>query len=188
MTVALTVAQLVVVVSSLAYLARQVRGERVASGFAAYSHINDTYMEHLRRANDEPNLNTVWDPLDVERKREFDLAQESAKVWGAWHTMTDAERRCYRFTRAALEIIEQAWEAQRHGLIGGDTWCKWEKGLEIWTTSSYFPYVLADSTPRLIPGFVVKLEEARAAAARSDAKPRTNSLVPPSTDQSAPTT
>jgi hypothetical protein len=157
--VVLTTAQLIVVVFSLLYLGRQVRGERVAAGFAAYSQVNDAYTTHLWRAVEDPTLDAVWDPWDPEREAALAEAQRSG-TWGAWHAMTADERRCYRFTRAALEIFEQAWEVRRRDMIGADTWGKWEAWITTWTRSRYFAIVFEDVRPRLIEEFALRVEAA----------------------------
>lgn len=154
----LTAAQLVVVVVSAAYLARQVRGERVAQGFEAYSHVNDAYLRHLWLASERDELNCIWQPLDASRKSELDQAQAEHQ-WGAWHAMDLEEKHCYRYTRTALEIFEQAWEVKRRKMIGKDTWCKWEQWLVTWYGTRYFRYVFDDSRPRLLADFCATVEE-----------------------------
>jgi hypothetical protein len=152
MTAYLTAAQLCVVVASVVYLALQVHGERVAAGFQAYSQVNDAYMRHLWLASENPELDSVWEPWDEVRRAELDIAQRGGK-WGAWHAMTLEEKRCYRYTRAALEIFEQAWEVRRQRMIGEDTWLKWEDWLREWTDTRYFVDVFVDSRPRLLKAF-----------------------------------
>ncbi|WP_026912743.1 hypothetical protein [Patulibacter minatonensis] len=159
-TVLLTLAQLVVVVVSLWYLGSQVRGERVAAGFAAYSHVNDSYMEHLWRAVEDPSLDCIWDPWHDDRVSVLNVAQRG-QHWGAWRTMTVDERRCYRYTRAAIEIFEQAWEVKRRNMIGDDTWAKWHAWLTTWCNSRYFEIVLEDIRPRLIKEFAEEVDLAR---------------------------
>lgn len=150
-------AQLVVVLVSVWYLGRQVTGEKVAAGFQAYSYVNQAYAEHLWRAAENPALNCIWLPQDGVRKALLDTEQH-ATSWGAWRAMSDEEKLCYRYTRAALEIFEQAWEVQRRELIGADTWLKWRKALSVWTATCFFDYVLEDTTPRLIEGFVDEIK------------------------------
>lgn len=168
LTTYLTAAQLVVVIASLIYLSRQVHGERVAAGFQAYSHVNDAYMRHLWLASERDELNCIWEPWDLDRKAELDLAQQTGGLWGAWHAMTTEEKRCYRYTRAALEIFEQAWEVKRRKMIGDDTWCKWEQWLSAWAGTRYFDLVFTDSRPRLLADFCSTVEavSARSASAR----------------------
>lgn len=155
----LDVVQLVAVMATLWYFAIQVRGERVAQGFQAYALINQAYMQHLWLAAEDERLNCVWQPIDPGRKRKLDRAQ-SAGDWGAWHLMDSDEKRCYRYTRATLEIIEQAWEVRRRNMIGADTWQKWGQWLAIWTQTRYFRYVYEDTGPRLLEGFCDEIDRA----------------------------
>lgn len=170
----LGVLQLGIVAGSLFYLARQVHGEKVAAGFAAYSHVNDAYMAHLWRAYEHPELNQIWEAGDAEQTARLDAAQ-AARAWGAWYVMDQDERAGYRYTRMALEIFEQAWEVRRRDLIGADTWCKWEQWMSIWVGSRYFPYVFEDSRPRLLQEFSVMVE----AVARDPAPGPTPRSSPP---------
>jgi hypothetical protein len=158
LTAYLTAAQLIFVVLSVGYLARQVRGERIAQGFQAYSYVTDAYMRHLWLSSEHNELNCIWEPLDDARRTELEEAQ-SLRNWGAWHEMSDDEKRCYRYTRAALEIFEQAWEVKRRKMIGDDTWSKWEQWLLIWCGTRYFRYVYEDSRPRLLVAFCSTVEE-----------------------------
>ena len=157
-TTYLAAAQLLVVLVSVVYLAIQVRGERVAQGFQAYAQVNDAYMRHLWLASEDPELNDIWEPLAGNRREELDAAQRAGS-WGAWHAMSIQERKCYRYTRLALEIFEQAWEVNRRGMIGSDTWCKWEQWMLTWHDTRYFDYVYDDSKPRLLSAFCSTVEE-----------------------------
>lgn len=157
LTVILGIAQLVAVIVSVLYLGRQVTGEKVAAGFQAYSQVNQAYTAHLWRAAEDPSLNCIWKPQDDARMKELDAAQ-AAGAWGAWSAMSDHEKLCYRYTRAALELFEQAWEVKRRDLIGEDTWQKWRAALGVWKTTCYYDYVIEDTAPRLIAGFVTEIK------------------------------
>ena len=127
-------------------------------------------MRHLWLASEDAKLNCIWQPLEPGRRKRLDEVQ-GANRWGAWFEMTDEEKRCYRYTRLALEIFEQAWEVRRRRMIGEDTWCKWEQWLATWSTTRYFPYVLEDSRPRLLAAFCDVVDEVVAVTGPGAAPP-----------------
>jgi len=110
----LQVIQVVLVAASVAYVAVQVRGQRKAINFQVYSQVSAAYIRQGASTNEHPMLNSVWLPWEPrERRDELIAAQRRASElgldWGAWRETTEEERKCYRFTRDALEILEQAW-------------------------------------------------------------------------------
>jgi hypothetical protein len=144
----------------------QVRGERRAQQFDVYNKVSMTYMDHLWRAAEDPQLNEIWEPwaADDKRRRELGQAQAgqgaAAATWGAWYAMNDSERYAYRYTRAALEIFEQAWHLYDTKIIDATTWeQKWEPWIRIWTNTRYFAFVFADTRPRLIKDFCTIVSE-----------------------------
>jgi hypothetical protein len=155
--------QVVVLGPSLAFLGlqvllqrRQIHDQIAIEGYKLYHLLAQQYMELLRRADHDQELNCIWEPLDPERSCTLDEAQDSAS-WGAWHAMTPTERRCYRFVRAALETFEQAYQLHQKGWIDEETWTKWQGWIDIWRKARYFKYVLQDTRPRLIRTFVATL-------------------------------
>lgn len=135
---------------------RAIRNQGVLRGFRLYHTLVQQYLDLLSRADREPALNAVWDALEPARRVELDQAQQS-QVWGAWHSMTTSERRCYRFTRNVLETFEQAYVVHRlfheQEWVDEETWQKWRGWMAIWKESPYFAYVFADVRPRMIKAF-----------------------------------
>jgi hypothetical protein len=80
--------------------------------------------------------------------------------------MNDTERRCYRYTRLMLETFEQAHQVRARGWIDDETWAKWRGWIEIWTDSTYFPFVYEDAKGRLIASFTDEIERARSMSSR----------------------
>lgn len=151
--------QAVVLGPSLAFLGiqvllqrRQVRDQVAIEGYKLYHLLAQQYMELLRRADQNLELNCIWEPVDPKRHRVLNEAQGLAR-WGAWYAMTPTEKRCYRFVRAALETFEQAHQLHQKGWIDDETWAKWQGWIDIWRNAQYFQYVLEDTRPRLIRSF-----------------------------------
>jgi hypothetical protein len=155
----LLLVQCLTIAASVLYLAKQVKGEKHAMGFQVYSQITDAYLRHLWLATGQPFLNQVWEQWAEGDGRREELAEAQAETraagqsWGAWKIMTDEERTCYRYTRQAIELFEQAWDLQRRGLIADDTYEKWVNWMRIWKETRYFEFVFEDTRPRLIAPF-----------------------------------
>ncbi len=141
------------VIGSLVFVAIQLRRHRHVLAYETYQRLSREYQDLLWRAVEDPNLDTVWDPLDETERVRFDLAHDDPSAWGVWYAMNEEERRCYRFTRRALELFEQAWQVRSKGWIDDPTWEKWYHWVEAWKRSRYFGYIVAESKARLIPGF-----------------------------------
>ncbi len=161
--VALQVVQVVLVAVSVAYVAIQVRGQRKAINFQVYSQVSAAYVRQGASTTDHPILNSVWLPWEPQDRRDQllaaqDRAREAGLEWGAWREMTEDERKCYRFTREVLEILEQAWQLRKLGLIDEQTYAKWREATAMWKTSRYFPFVLEDTKPRLMRDFCEELD------------------------------
>lgn len=155
--------QLVIVGPTLFFLSLQVRLQRQQvhdqveiHGFTVYHELVQQYLELLRRADDDTELNCIWDPIDPERQQVLNDAQSSMR-WGAWYAMTSTEKRCYRLVRAALETFEQAYQLHQKGWIDEETWTKWQGWINIWQNVRYFKYVLEDVRPRLLGSFTATL-------------------------------
>jgi hypothetical protein len=156
--------QLVVVGPTLVFLGLQVRLQRqqvedqvAIHGYKLYRQLVQQYMELLRRADDDDELNCIWEPYDPERHRLLNDAQDSAR-WGAWYAMTPTEKRCYRLVRAALETFEQTYQLHQKGWIDDATWAKWQGWINLWQGARYFTYVLEDVRPRLISTFAAMVD------------------------------
>ncbi|MFE0020928.1 hypothetical protein [Amycolatopsis sp. NPDC059021] len=136
---------------------RQVRNQVAVQRFRLYHLLAQQYMDLLLRADLDPELNCIWEPLDEQRRQELDDAQR-LRCWGAWHEMTPVEKRCYRFVRYALETLEQTHQLHQKRWMDQETWSKWLGWIEIWCDARFFDYVVEDSEPRLIKTFVVVLK------------------------------
>lgn len=169
-----TVVQAAFVLPTLAFAAYQLKMQRQemarqrdALGYDVYQRINSQNTEFLWTAAEDPTLDCIWEPMDPARKSELDQAQE-ARSWGAWHAMNAEERRCYRYTRRAIELVEQSWQIHELGMIDEATWAKWATWGSIWGGTRYFWYVIEDERPRLLSGFVEFLEAARPEVAAAE--------------------
>jgi hypothetical protein len=160
----------------LALQRREVRSQNKLRSFELYHTLVQQYATLLLRADENPELNLTWEPVDTQRQVELDAAQEAAaaqgKAWGAWYAMEQTEKRCYRWTRSVIETFEQAYQVRQQGWIDDATWKKWLNWMLIWSRSRYFGFVFSDTGPRLIPDFVrefpLMLKQAREQA---DVKP-----------------
>jgi hypothetical protein len=131
---------------------KQVRDQVAIQGYKLYHLLVQQYMEILRRADYNPELNCIWDPVDVQRHSVLEDAQR-CRTWGAWYAMTQEERRCYRFVRSALETFEQTHQLHEKGWIDDETWAKWQGWINIWRKARHFDFVFEDTKPRLIKTF-----------------------------------
>jgi hypothetical protein len=154
--------QVVLVAASVFYLARQVRAERRAISFQVYSQVSDGYVRLGSSTTDHPELNSVWEPWEAARLTELRTAQTTGAAagvpWAAWRTMNEQEKRCYRYTREVVEVLEQAWQLREADLISAETYAKWSRAGSMWKTSRYYEFVLTDTSPRLLPGFCAALD------------------------------
>ncbi|WP_148307680.1 hypothetical protein [endosymbiont of unidentified scaly snail isolate Monju] len=95
-----------------------------------------------------PEINNVWRKIPEERRRLFDSlsGKTNKESWPIWEAMSAEEKNCYRFTRAGLEILEQAYIANGRGWIdSSEIWKKWEGWMISWKkTNSYVPYVVSE--------------------------------------------
>ena len=156
-TTILTAAQAFVAIPALIFLGLEFQRERKATQFQAYSQVSDAYAAHLWLAADRENadLDTIWEPWgDDEPRRQALQAKQDAGPWGAWYAMEPHERRCYRYTRGALEIFERAWHLHEKDVISDETWEKWVGWIVIWKNNTrYFEWVFEDTRKRLITKF-----------------------------------
>lgn len=132
---------------------RQARHQTDVQRFKLYHLLTQQYADLLLRPDNDPALNGIWEPVAPARAQELDKAQ-AERLWGAWYTMNDAERRCYRYVRSILETFEQAHQLDSHGWMDGETSTKWREWMAIWPSVRYFKYVFQDSKPRLVATFV----------------------------------
>lgn len=123
--------------------------------------ISEQYLNILRSAIADPIFNTIWDPIECDR---FDVlhAAQMEHLWGAWHLMSEDEKKCYRYTREAIETFERAFQVHGLGVIDEKAWKKWKGWISIWKGSPFFTFVFNDTKPRLIDEYVnylVDIEE-----------------------------
>lgn len=135
-------------VVSVPALAWQTRKERITEEYRTLQALEEKYTTLLWKASDDSAVDGVWKAVPSERKRVFDslLGQAHAEYWPIWEAMSASERNCYRFTRAGLEIFEQAFLANDRGIIGNtQIWSKWKAWMVSWKrTNPYVPYVLSE--------------------------------------------
>jgi hypothetical protein len=153
---------------------RQMRHDSRLRQFELYQSLLNQHTELLKMADKDPALNEIWEPLDLERRRELDEAQ-AERDWGAWYAMTPEEQRGYRYTRYAIELFEQAYKLQQYDLLDREIWDKWISWMEVWPRSRYFTYMFEDNARKFMPSFVnrywdlVKLSQERDREAREEA-------------------
>jgi hypothetical protein len=130
--------------------------------FEVYERVTQRYADLLERASSDQDLNRIYQPLDSRRQHELDAAQAADPGWGAWEIMDFQEQKCFRYTRLALEVCEQAHKVEELGWIDDETWRKWHTWTQTFSRTRYFPYVLdiADerSRGRFRPAFVRYVE------------------------------
>ena len=105
--------------------------------------LGERHMELMWLTVDKPELNGVWERFTESRFGELEEAQSQGN-WGAWHIMNEEERACYRFTRRALEHVEQAYDAHENGWMPDHIWKTWQLRLNAWKNSDYSRFVLGD--------------------------------------------
>ncbi|WP_035696462.1 hypothetical protein [Glycomyces tenuis] len=132
---------------------RSVRHDSRLRQFELYQNLLNQHTELLKMADRDPVLNEIWEPMDPERRRELDRAQ-AENDWGAWYAMTPEEQRCYRYTRYAVELFEQAYKVNKYKLMDAEIWDKWISWMEVWPRSRYFKYMFEDNARKFIPSFV----------------------------------
>ncbi|MEU8633847.1 hypothetical protein AB0C38_16865 [Amycolatopsis sp. NPDC048633] len=145
---------------------QQVRNQVAVQRYKLYHLLAQQYMNLLLRADLDPELNCIWEPLEDDRRKTLDQAQ-SLRTWGAWHAMNPTEKRCYRFVRSALETLEQTHQLNQKNWIDRETWIKWQGWIDIWRGARFFDYVFEDVEPRLISTFVLVLKTAGEPAAEN---------------------
>jgi hypothetical protein len=175
-----TVATLVLL-ATLTIVARQIWLQRQDLEFRIYQQINDRYSDLLWRAVEDPDLDLVWIDLSQQQREWLSRhGNQTAQVdstqshgWSTWYALNrsgiDAddpppfdlvvEKKLYRFTRAALELIEEAHFAQSKRSIQPDTWQKFGAVLDTWSHSRYFAEVFRESAPRLTNAFTCDARE-----------------------------
>ena len=156
--------QLVVLGPSLIFIGLQVLFQRrqasnqvLVQGHELYYLLTRQYVDLLRESDEKSVLNEIWIKLDENRKSDLDKAQ-AASTWGAWNNMTIEEKQCYRYVRAAIEILEQTFQLHKKGWIDNETWEKWRGWMALGIQMRFFDYVLEDTKPRLVRSFVAELD------------------------------
>ena len=145
--------QAIGVVASVLFAAWQLIRNRRVLEHDSYERLSREYQSLLWQVMTFRHLDNVWEPLSTEDKKRLDKAMTENALWDVWYSMSPEEPDCYRFTRAALEIFERAWQLRHAGHIGEDTWQKWSAWIRTWSKSSYFHYVFAECSPQLVVGY-----------------------------------
>jgi hypothetical protein len=141
------------------FLGWQIRRERKARAFETYERISSRFSDVLWRAAPDPTLDDIWEQPDA---RTDELVKLGSR---AWDQMLPDERRAFRYTRSAFDVLEQAWEAKQEDLIDDEVWEKWQAWLYAWRQTRYSELVVRDDDP-LSPfqkDFVRAVREAPAA-------------------------
>lgn len=145
-------------VVSVLFLAVQLMKERKLQEFKMLQNLEEKYTDLLWRASSDKDMNGVWEKLPEDKKQIFDEAAKhtTTQRWSVWVAMSDAEQDCYRFTRAGLEILEQAFLAKDKGWIDDkEIWGKWRGWMQSWKRDNqYVPYVLKEAKHWFTPSFV----------------------------------
>lgn len=143
---------------TLVLILRQFGLQRKDLEHRIYQQISDRYSELLWRAAEDSRLDDAWRPLSSEQRAWIaDRATEDDR-WAVWAALDSAdptmpfdgsrEKRIYRYTRASLELCEQAFLAYKSEAVGFRVWNKFEAVLRSWTTSRWFAEVLNENRSR----------------------------------------
>lgn len=147
-------------VASVLFLAMQVKKERKLEEYRTLQALEEKYTTLLWMSSETPEIDLAWADLPSERKKVFDSVTTKAcnKSWPVWSVMTEEEQNCYRFTRAGLEILEQAYIADKKGWIDDEEIRnKWQAWMVSWRNSNrYVPYVLTELEHWFTPSFLKK--------------------------------
>lgn len=150
-------------VITLVLILRQFRLQRSDLEHRIYQQIADRYSALLWLAAEDPSLDNVWKSLS-DREEAWISAQAALdNRWTVWAALESAdstmpfdaieEKRMYRYTRACLELCEQAFLAHEAGAVSSRIWKKYERVLAAWTTSRWFTHVLTENRTRFDASF-----------------------------------
>ncbi len=152
-------------VTSVVILAWQANKQRKLNEYKMLMSLEEKYTKLLWKGSEQPELELIWNGVSAERNKLFRslMGKESDAIWPLWQHMTDDERECYRYTRAGLEVMEQAFIAIRKGWVkDNDIKRKWLGWMRSWRTKNKFvPYVLEEIEDWFTPKFVRYLKTER---------------------------
>lgn len=144
-------------VASVIFLAYQLLRERKLEEYKLLQRLEEKFTALLWR--EEKGIEGVWKPIGSDERKLYDKSKKntSGKLWPVWDSIKkDSERDRYRFTRALLEIFEQAYHAHRKQWVSDkEIWEKW-KGWMIYSkeVNEYIPHVLFDMPDWYTPSFL----------------------------------
>jgi len=137
----------------------QIEHQLEAWQFEIYQRIDNRISDLIWRQSEDDRLRNVYTSLSLVEREALEAAQASAPSWGAWDSLSEDEKACYRFIRIFLENLEQMWEVREKGWMSEEMWQKWQGWIEVWCETRYFDLVFHDQRPRLLPGFADLLDE-----------------------------
>lgn len=153
----------VALVTTLALILNQIRLQRRDLEHKIYLQIADRYSALLWLAAEDSRLDNVWRSLNPEEQAWLLERQTSDDRWSAWAALDSGgpdmpfdavqEKRMYRYTRACLELCEQAFLAFTTGSVSARIWKKYEAVLTVWVGSRWFTYVFKENRSRLDDAF-----------------------------------
>ncbi len=144
-------------IASVLFLAVQMKKERLLEEYKTLQSLEEKFTGLLWKGSEDNGLDNVWRGISAERKALFDSlkGERDGASWPIWSRMSESEKNCYRFTRAGLEILEQAFLAKRKGWIRdreiSDKWAGWAMSWK--RTNAYVPYVLDELAHWFTPSF-----------------------------------
>jgi len=152
-------------VTSVAILAWQASKQRKLNEYRMLLSLEEKYTELLWKGSEHAELDLVWDGVSAAREELFEslMVKDSDSAWQLWEHMTDDEKDCYRYTRAGLEVLEQAFIAIRKGWVkDAEIRRKWLGWMRSWKTKNKFlPYVLEEIEDWYTPTFIRYLKTER---------------------------
>jgi hypothetical protein len=143
----------------------EVRSGARANRYQAYQDLTREYADFLWQASFRPELglDDIWDaenaPEAVTSARRDPGRPHDITLW---NSIDGLDRVRYRYTRQALELFERAWQLRTAGIIGHDTWGKWQNWIALWAEANWLFWPVYEETgPRMVRGFCVYLERSR---------------------------
>lgn len=145
-------------IASIIYLAFEVRQGRKVNEYQSLQALEEKLTDLLWKGSENSNIDQVWLPIPRQQEILFNKALEkkSTDRWALWNAMNEQQRDCYRFTRAGLEIMEQAFWAHKNNWIDNkEVWGKWTGWMSSWkTTNFYAPYVIEEMSHWYTDSFI----------------------------------
>ncbi len=129
-----SIVESLVIMLTLMIAAYQIFRERKLRAFQLYQSLAEKYSELLWHSKDDADLDNAWKPLSPNLKNDIDFALKNKKEinWPVWHSIETKEKKIYRFSRAGLEIFEQAYLGRGQGWAEKEIWEKWKIWMKDW--------------------------------------------------------